>query len=159
MAQKISARATLSFDLPPPAKHRKLKSPFTPTRSAADIIGATQADDDFERDSLGLQSSCSTARIRLQVKFVIVATIYKDKCPPDKINERIRVIAFNAMAKSVVYVDIDPADRAFGGFKKKYVCSFYSLLLLMNGKWSHLFVCILKFAAISIHMQKESVCK
>ncbi len=40
----------------------------------------------------------------------------KDKCPPEEINERIRNIAFNAMAKSVVYVDIDPADRAFGGF-------------------------------------------
>jgi hypothetical protein len=52
VAKKKSARGALSFDSPPPAKYRKLKSPFTQTRSAADIIGATQADDDFERDSL-----------------------------------------------------------------------------------------------------------
>jgi hypothetical protein len=48
-------------DSPPLAKSRKLKSPFTPTRTAADIIGATQADEDFERDSLASQSSRTTA--------------------------------------------------------------------------------------------------
>ncbi len=52
MAKKKNARTALSFDLPPLAKHCKLKSPFTPTRAAADIIDATQADENFERDSL-----------------------------------------------------------------------------------------------------------
>jgi hypothetical protein len=52
MAQKKSARAALSFDSHPPTTPRKLKSPFTPTRSAA-------ADEDFERDSLASQSSAS----------------------------------------------------------------------------------------------------
>ena len=56
-AEKKPERASLSFDSPPPAKSRKLKSPFTQTRSAADIIGATQADEDFERNSLALKSS------------------------------------------------------------------------------------------------------
>jgi hypothetical protein len=77
-----------------------LKSPFTPTRTAADFIGATQADEDFERDSLASQSSCTTARIRLQEKYVKVATLYKDECTPEEIKERIREIAFNAMVKS-----------------------------------------------------------
>ncbi len=104
-----------------------MKSPFTPPRSAADIIGATQADGDFEHDSLASQSSRTTARIRLQEKFVKVATIFKDECPPEEINVRIRDIVFNSMAKSVVYEDIDPADRAFGGFKKKTVRGVYLL--------------------------------
>ena len=68
MAKKKTARGALSFDSPSPAKSRKLKSPFTPPRNAADIIGATQADEDFERDSLASQSSRTTARIRLQEK-------------------------------------------------------------------------------------------
>jgi hypothetical protein len=104
-----------------------------------------------------LYSSRTTARIRLQEKFVKVATIYKDECSPPEINERIRDIAFNAMAKSVVYEDINPADRVFGGFKGKTVRAVYFLLLLMNGEWSHLFLCIFHFAAISIHVQKEPV--
>ncbi len=66
MAKKKTARAALSFESPPPAKSRKFNSPFTPTRTAADIIGATQADEDFERDSLASQASRTTARIRLQ---------------------------------------------------------------------------------------------
>jgi hypothetical protein len=57
MAKKKTARAAFSFESPPPAKFRKLKSPFTSPRNAADIIGATQADEDFERDSLASQSS------------------------------------------------------------------------------------------------------
>jgi hypothetical protein len=67
------------------------------------------------------------------------------------------------MTKSVVCEDIDPTDRAFGGFKKKilYVLSTFvtAHVSLMNGEWSHLFVCILHFAAISIHVQKEPVCE
>ncbi len=70
MAKKKTARAILSFESPPPAKSRKLKSPFTPTRTAADIIGQTQADDDFERDSLASQSSRTTARIRQSCHIV-----------------------------------------------------------------------------------------
>jgi len=107
MAKKKTARAALSFESPPPAKFRKFKSPFTPPRTAADIIGATQADEDFERDSLASQSSRTTARIRLQEKYVKVATLYKDELSPDDIKQRIRDIAFTAMAKSVIYEDID----------------------------------------------------
>ncbi len=55
VAKKKSASGAFTFDSPPPAKFRKLKSPFTQPRSAADNIGATQADDDFERDSLASQ--------------------------------------------------------------------------------------------------------
>ncbi len=83
-----------------------------------DIIGATQADDDFERDSLASQSSRTTARSRLQEKYVKVVTLYKVECTPEEIKERIREIAFNAMVKSAIYEDLDPADRAYGGFKK-----------------------------------------
>ncbi len=68
IAKKKTARAALSFESPPPKKSRKFKSPFTPTRTAADIIGATQADEDFERDSHASQSSRTTARIWLQEK-------------------------------------------------------------------------------------------
>ncbi len=120
MAKKKTARAAFSFESPPPAKFRKFKSPFTPPRTAADIIGATQADEDFERDSLASQSSRTTACILLQEKYVKVATLYKDELSPDEINlkQRIRDIAFTAMAKSVIYEDFDPADRAYGGFKK-----------------------------------------
>ncbi len=45
--------------------------------------------------------------------------MYKDKCSPEEIKERIREIAFNAMVKSAIYEDLDPADRAYGGLKKK----------------------------------------
>jgi len=47
MAKKKAARAALSFESPPQANSRRFKSPFTPTRTAAVIIGATQADEDF----------------------------------------------------------------------------------------------------------------
>jgi hypothetical protein len=124
------------------------------TRSAADIIGATQADEDFERDSLASQSSRTTARIRLQEKYVKVATLYKDECTPEEIKERIREIAFNAVVKSAIYEDLDPADKAYGVFKKKLTASppFLSAYECCFPE------CILHFAAISIHVQKEPVC-
>ncbi len=109
VARKKSARE--AFDLPPPAKSSKLKSPFTLTRSAADIIGVTQTDEDFERDSLASQSSRTPARIRLQEKYVKVATLYKDECSPEEIKERICKIAFNAMVKSAIYEDLDVWKR------------------------------------------------
>ncbi len=84
MANKNTARGAISFDSPPPAKSSKLKSLFPPTRSAADITCATQTDEDFERDSLAPQSSRTTARIRLQEKYVKVATLYKDECSPEE---------------------------------------------------------------------------
>jgi hypothetical protein len=86
--KKKTARSSLLFDSPPPAKFRKFKTPFSPPRTAPDIIGATQADEDFERDSLASQSSRSTARIRLQEKYVEVATLYKDEMSPEGIKER-----------------------------------------------------------------------
>ncbi len=125
MAKKKSARTSLSFESLPPAKFRKFKSPFTQPRTPADIIGATQADEDFERDSLASQSSRTTARIRLQEKIVTVATFYTDKSSPEEIKERIREIAFGAIVKSAIYEDLDPADRAFGGFKNKNVRPSY----------------------------------
>ena len=69
------------------------------------------------------QSSRTTARIRLRVqeKYVKVPTLYKDELSPDEIKQHIRNIAFTAMAKSAIYEDLDPADRAYGGFKKKNV--------------------------------------
>ena len=121
MAKKKSAQAALSFEMPPPAKSHTFKSPFTPPRTAADIIGTTQANEDFERDSLASQSSRTTARIRFQEKYVKVATLYKDELSPDEIKMRIRDIAFTAMAKSVIYEDIDAADTAYGGFKNNNV--------------------------------------
>ena len=54
-----------------------------------------------------------------------VATLYKDEMSPDEIKERIRKIAVTAMAKSVIYEDIDPADTAYGGFKKNNVRQFH----------------------------------
>ncbi len=50
-----------------------------------------------------------------------VATLYTDELSPDEIKMRIRDIAFTAMSKSVIYGDLDPADRAYGGFKKNNV--------------------------------------
>jgi hypothetical protein len=80
----------------------------------------TQADEGFERDSLASQSSCTTARIRLQEKYVKFATMYKDECSPEEIKESIRkMIACNAMVKSAIYEDLVPADRAYGGSKQK----------------------------------------
>ncbi len=119
LAKKKTARGALSFDSPPPAKSSNLKSPFTPTRSAANIIGATQADEDFERDSLASQSSSTTARIRLQEQYVKVAKFFKDKHSPEEIKEYIREIVLNTMVKSAIYEDLDPAGRAYGGFKTK----------------------------------------
>ncbi len=121
MAKEKSARAALSFESPPPAKSHTFKSPFTPPRTAADIICATQANEDFERDSLASQSSRTTARVWLQEKYVKVATLYKDELSPDEIKERIRDSAFSAMAKSAIYEDLNPADRAYGGFKENNV--------------------------------------
>ena len=40
---------------------------------------------------------------------------------PEEIKKRIRDIAFTAMVKSVIYEDLDPADRVYGGFKKNNV--------------------------------------
>ena len=121
MEKKKTARSSLSFESPPPAKLRKFKTPFSPPRTAPDIIGATQADEDFERDSLASQSLRTTARIRLQEKYVTVATLYKDELTPDEIKKRIRDIAFTAMTKSAIYEDIDAADTDHGGFKKNNV--------------------------------------
>ncbi len=137
-----------------------MKSPFTPPRNAADIIGATQADEDFERDSLASQSSesCTTARIQLHERYVTVFTLYKDECTPEEIKERIREIAFNAMVKSAIYEDLDPADRAYGGFKKNNVRRSHLSYLHINVDWCCFPDCILYFAAISIDVQKESVC-
>jgi len=118
MEKKKTARSSLSFESPPPAKFHKSKIPFTPPRTSANIIGATQADEDFERDFLASQSSRTTARIRLQEKFVTVATFYTDESSPEEIKERIRD---GAMVKSAIYEDLDPADRAYGGFKKNNV--------------------------------------
>ncbi len=50
-----------------------------------------------------------------------VATLYTDELSPDEIKTRIRDIAFTAMAKSVIYEDLNPADRAYGGFKNNNV--------------------------------------
>ena len=62
-------------------------------------------------------------------KSVKVATLFKNKCSPEEIKERICDIAFNAMVKSAIYQDLNPADRAYGGFKKEmnglptfYIC-------------------------------------
>jgi hypothetical protein len=121
MENKKTARSSLSFDSPPPAKSRRFKAPFTPPRTAPDIIGATQADEDFERDSLASQSSRSTARIRLQEKYVKVATLYKDEMTPEELKKRVRDIAFSAMSKSVTFEDIDAADMDYGGFKRNNV--------------------------------------
>jgi hypothetical protein len=114
-----TARGAISFDSPPKEPPHKLKSPFKPTRSAADMIGVMQADEDLERDSLASKSPRTTARIRLQEKYVKVTKLYKDECSPEEINERIREIVFNAMVKSAIYEDLDSADRAYGGLKKK----------------------------------------
>jgi hypothetical protein len=76
------------------------------------MIGATQAYEDFERDSLASQSSRTTARIGLQEKFDKVAAMYNDECAPEEIKECIREIALNAMAQYVTYEDIDAANRA-----------------------------------------------
>ena len=75
----------------------------------------------FERDSLASQSSRTTARIRLQEKYVKVATLYKDELTPDQIKERIRKIAFAAMTKSAIFEDIEAADIDYGGFKRNNV--------------------------------------
>jgi hypothetical protein len=82
-----------------------------------------------------------------------------DKCTPEEIKERIRQIAFNAMVKSepAIYDSLDPADRAYKGLKKKKVRPAHVSFLLKNGDLSRLHVCILHFAAISIHVQKEPV--
>ena len=64
MAKKKTARSALSFDSPPPPpKTRKLPIRFTPERNAAEIISATQVDEDFERDSLVSQSWRTTGII------------------------------------------------------------------------------------------------
>jgi hypothetical protein len=100
-----------------------------PERNVAEIISATQADEDFERDSLTSQSSRTTARVRLQEIFVLVETILnfpnnwdlKDDSTPAEISERICQIATDAMAKSAMSEDIDPEDKPFGGFKRNNV--------------------------------------
>jgi hypothetical protein len=130
MAKKKTAWSALSFDSPPPPpKSRKFPMRFTPERNAAEIISATQADDDFERDSLASQSSRTTARVRLQEKFVIIETILKVDCTPGEISERIRHIATDSMAKSGVYEDIDPEDKPFGGFKRNNVSHTFDSFL------------------------------
>ena len=49
--------------------------------------------------------------------------MYKDECSPEEIKERISEIAFNALVKSAIFEDLDPADRPYGGFKKNNVRS------------------------------------
>ncbi len=118
----------------------------------------TQADEDFERDSLASQSSRTTARIRLQEKYVKVATLYKDECTPEEIKECACKIAFNAMVKSAIYEDLDSADRAYGGFKNYNVWQAHVSVLFINIDLCRFPECILHFAAISIHVHKEPVC-
>jgi hypothetical protein len=64
---------------------------------------------------------CVTVRVRFQKKFVTVtaATLYKDEFSPAQISERIREIAFNAMAQSAVFEDIDSVDKPFLKVSKK----------------------------------------
>jgi hypothetical protein len=62
------------------------------------------------------------------------------------------------MVKSAIYEDLGPTDRAYEGFKKNNVLPAHVLFLLKKGDLSRLLVCILHFAAISIHVQKEPVC-
>ncbi len=87
-----------------------------------------------------------------------VATLYKDECTPEEIKERIREIAFNAMVKFAIYEDLDPADRAYGGFKKNNVRPAHLSYLHMNVDFSCFPECILHFAAISIHVKTEPAC-
>jgi hypothetical protein len=123
VAKKKSAQGALSFDSPHLAKSRKLKSSFTLTRSAADIIGATQADEISNATFLASQSSRTTARIRLQEKYVKVATMYKDECSPEEIKERISEIAFNAMVKlQYLRTSIPQTDHIEGSKKLCTVC-------------------------------------
>jgi hypothetical protein len=157
VAKEKSARGALSFDSPPQAKSRQSTSPFTLPRSAADIIGATQAELDFERDSLALQSSRTAARIRLHEKYVEVPTLYKDECSPEEIKEHICEIAFNAMVKSAIYEELNPADRPYGGFKKEIVLPAHNLIPLKNCDLSHVFVCVLHFVPFDRSSQKAVV--
>jgi hypothetical protein len=85
--------------------------------------------------------------------------LYNDEleCTPEEIKERIREIAFNAMVKSAIYEDLDPADRAYGGLKKKLRPAHLSYLH-MNVVLCCFPECIMHFAAISIHVQDEPAC-
>jgi hypothetical protein len=83
--------------------------------------------------------------------------MYKDKCSPEEIKERICEKAFHAMVKSAIYEDLNPADRPYGGLKKNELPA-HNLFQLKNGDSSHVFVCILHFAANLVHVQKEPVC-
>jgi hypothetical protein len=76
--------------------------------------------------------------------------LYKDELTPEEIKEPIRDIAFNAMVKSAIYEDLDPADRAYGGFKKNNVRPAHRSYLHINVDWCCVPDCILHFAAISI---------
>jgi hypothetical protein len=65
-------------------------------------------------------------------------------------------IAFNVMVKSAIYENLDPADWPYGEFKKKNVRPAHHLFPPKNGDLSYLFASVLHFAAISIHIQKET---
>ncbi len=65
---------------------QRLQTAFSLKRYAVEIISATQADEDFERDSLALQSSRTMARVHLHTtlqkkKIVKVSesTMFKDE--------------------------------------------------------------------------------
>ncbi len=117
-------------------------NPFSPKRSAPEMLGATQAEEDSERNSLASQSSSTTARVRLQEKFRKVATMYKDEGSPEEIEIRIKDITTDFMEQSVSYEDIEAADKAYGGFKKRNVRA--STKFIMKSIYSHPFVCILQ---------------
>jgi hypothetical protein len=72
------------------------------------------------------QSSRTSARVRLQAKFVDVETTLKDESTPAEISERIRQIVTDAMAKSAVYEDVDPP---LGGFKRNNASSAFDSFL------------------------------
>jgi hypothetical protein len=155
MAKEKTARAALSFESPPLANSRRLKSPFTLPRNVADIIGAMQADEYFERDSLALQSSRTTARIRLQEKYVTVATLYKDECRNQGAHPRHCLQCHGEVCNI-----LGPRSRrqSVRWVKKKNVMPAHLSYLHIHVDWCCFPDCILHFAAISIHVQKEPVC-
>jgi hypothetical protein len=115
--QECFSRSALSFGSLTPSKYLKLTTPFSPKRTAAEVISTTKADEDFERDSRVSQSSSTTARLLHHEKIALVDTTFKDETTPAEISDRIHEIATNVMALSTAYEEIDPEDKPFGDFE------------------------------------------
>ena len=107
-----------------PLKKRKVVADFSPPRTAPDLVSATQAEDEIERDSLSSQTS-RTPRRRLLAPWKIIDVKLKSRMSKSEAMAEFGEVAAADLAKAGPCDDYRPPADALGEFKPaqvKYFC-------------------------------------